>query len=160
MLAFSFTLHSCFVEITDQMVLRCPSLSFSAASSLIFCALIHWILLLQLGVSPRENKRGVGAVPGAVVLKVFFCPESGESGWPVLGNWTVWFGGRCELVPTSVLVPASPSGNLSCSAATFSRPFSTLGFALSLAASWFLNRGSVLWHSLLVPVTRSYCYLR
>jgi hypothetical protein len=41
-----FTLHSCFVGITGQMMLKYSSLSFSAASSLIFYALIHWILLL------------------------------------------------------------------------------------------------------------------
>jgi hypothetical protein len=40
-LPFSFTLHSYFVGITDQMLLKCSSLSFSATSSLIFYALIH-----------------------------------------------------------------------------------------------------------------------
>jgi hypothetical protein len=80
MLAFSFTLHYCCIEIIGQMVLKYSSLSFSVTSSIIFCALIRWILLLWLGVSPRENKRGVGAIPGVVVLKVFFYPLSGESG--------------------------------------------------------------------------------
>jgi hypothetical protein len=40
-LPFSFTLHSYFIGITGQMLLKCSSLSFSAASSLIFYALIH-----------------------------------------------------------------------------------------------------------------------
>jgi hypothetical protein len=39
-LVFSFTLHSCFVRITGQMVLNYSSLSFSAASSLSFYSLI------------------------------------------------------------------------------------------------------------------------
>jgi hypothetical protein len=39
-LTFSFSLHSCFIGITDRMVLKCSSLSFLAASHLIFCALI------------------------------------------------------------------------------------------------------------------------
>jgi hypothetical protein len=45
-LVFSFTLYSCFVGMTDRMVLKNLSLFFSTASSLSFCALIHWILLL------------------------------------------------------------------------------------------------------------------
>jgi hypothetical protein len=45
-LAFSFTLHSCFVGITNQMMLKYSSLSFLTASSLIFYTLIYWILLL------------------------------------------------------------------------------------------------------------------
>jgi hypothetical protein len=45
-LVFSFTLHSCFVKITNRIVLKCSSLSFSVASSLSFYAVIHWILLL------------------------------------------------------------------------------------------------------------------
>jgi hypothetical protein len=43
---FSFTLHSYFIGITDRMILKFSSLSFSATSSLNFRALIHWILLL------------------------------------------------------------------------------------------------------------------
>jgi predicted Abi (CAAX) family protease len=53
---FSFTLHSYFIGITDRMVLKCSSLSFSAASSLIFCALIHWILLFWLEVTPGGDQ--------------------------------------------------------------------------------------------------------
>jgi predicted Abi (CAAX) family protease len=49
-LAFSFSLYSCFIGITGRMSLKCPSLSFSVSSSLIFCDLIHWILLLWLDV--------------------------------------------------------------------------------------------------------------
>jgi hypothetical protein len=45
MLAFSFTLHSCFIGITGRMVLKRSSLS-SAAYSHILCALICWIILL------------------------------------------------------------------------------------------------------------------
>jgi hypothetical protein len=40
-LVFYFTLHSCFIGIIDQMVLKCSSLSFSTASSLSFYALIR-----------------------------------------------------------------------------------------------------------------------
>jgi hypothetical protein len=40
-LAFPFTMHSCFIRITDRMLLKCSSLSFSVTSSLIFYALIH-----------------------------------------------------------------------------------------------------------------------
>jgi hypothetical protein len=65
---FSFTLHSYFVGITDRITLKYSSLSFSAASSLIFYSLIHWILLLWLGVRPGGHQRSVGAVPGTVVL--------------------------------------------------------------------------------------------
>jgi hypothetical protein len=36
---FSFILHSCFIEITGRMALKCLSLSFLASSSLSFCAL-------------------------------------------------------------------------------------------------------------------------
>jgi hypothetical protein len=88
---FSFTLHSCFVKITGRMMLKYLSLSFSAASSLIFCSLIHWILLLWLGVRPRGHQRGAGAVPGAVVFEALFCHEPIETGWSGLGNWTVRF---------------------------------------------------------------------
>jgi hypothetical protein len=52
----SFTLHSYFIGITKQMMLKCLSLSFSTASSLDFCALICLILLLWLGVSPRGHQ--------------------------------------------------------------------------------------------------------
>ncbi len=55
-LAFLFTHHSYFVGITDCMSLKCSSLSFSAASSLIFCALIRWILLLWLDVTPGGHQ--------------------------------------------------------------------------------------------------------
>jgi hypothetical protein len=55
-LGFSFTLHSCFIRMTGQMVLKCSFLFFSATSSLIFCALIHWILLLWLSVSPGGHQ--------------------------------------------------------------------------------------------------------
>jgi hypothetical protein len=55
-LASSFTLHSYFVGITKQMMLKCLSLSFLTASSLGFCALIRLILLLWLGVSPGGHQ--------------------------------------------------------------------------------------------------------
>jgi hypothetical protein len=54
-LTFSFTLHSYFVGITGRMTLKYSSLSFSTASSLIFGALIRWILLLWLGVSLEDT---------------------------------------------------------------------------------------------------------
>jgi hypothetical protein len=55
-LTFSFTLHSCFIGITDRMVLKCSSLSISVASSLIFYALIRWILLHWLGMRPGGHQ--------------------------------------------------------------------------------------------------------
>jgi hypothetical protein len=45
-LVFFFTLHSCLVGITSRIVLKCSSISFLAASSHNFYALICWILLL------------------------------------------------------------------------------------------------------------------
>jgi hypothetical protein len=62
------------------MLLKFLSLSFSAASSLIFCALIRWILLLWLDMRPGGHQRGVGAVPGVVVLDVLRCPKPDETG--------------------------------------------------------------------------------
>jgi hypothetical protein len=81
MSAFSFTLHSCFVGITDRMMLKYSSLSFSTAYSLIFCALICWMLLLWLGVRPSGHQRGAGAVSGVVVLDYCFWPRATEIGW-------------------------------------------------------------------------------
>jgi hypothetical protein len=76
---FSFTLHSYFIGITNRMVLKCSSLSFSTASSLIFYALIHWILLLWLGMRPGGHQRGVGAVSGAVVLDAPLYPTADKT---------------------------------------------------------------------------------
>jgi hypothetical protein len=139
MLAFSFSLHSCFIRITDPMSLKYSSPSFSTASYLIFYALIHWILLLWLGVRPRGHQRGARTVPGAVVFEVFFCPESRETGWPGLGNWTVQFGNCRELVPGSILVSTFTSGTLSCSAATSSGLFSRSGVASPLVEDLHLS---------------------
>jgi hypothetical protein len=50
-----------------------------------------------------------------------------------LGKQTVQVGDGCELVPTSVLISAFISQTLSYSVATSSVPFSSLGFASSLA---------------------------
>jgi hypothetical protein len=111
----SFALHSCFVGITGRMVLKCSSLSFLAASSLIFCTLIE-----VLGMRPRGHQRGVGAVPGTVVLDTHLCPESTETRWFSLGNWTVWYGGRRDLILASVPVSVFTSGTLSYLAATSS----------------------------------------
>jgi hypothetical protein len=88
---FSVTLHSYFVGITDRMILKFSSLSFSAASSLNFCALIHWILLLWVGVRHGGHQRGAKAVPSMVVLDGCFQLEAVEIGWFGLGNWTVQF---------------------------------------------------------------------
>jgi hypothetical protein len=88
-LTFSFTLQSCFVGITSQMMLIYSSLSFFIASSLIFCALIRWILHLWLGVRPRGLQRGAGAVPGEVVLNDRFWPGAAETGWANLENQTI-----------------------------------------------------------------------
>jgi hypothetical protein len=85
-LVFSFTLHSCFVSIIGQMVLKCLYLSFSVASSLSFCALIYWILLVWLGMSPVGHQRGVGVIPGVMVLDVPLFPKPGEIGWSGLGK--------------------------------------------------------------------------
>jgi hypothetical protein len=133
MSVFSFTLHSCLIGIIGWMVLKCSSLSFLTASSLIFYALIRWILLLWLGINPRGHQRGAGVVPGTVVLEALFCPKPRETGWSNLGNWTIRFGSYCELVPTSILVSTFTSGTLSCSTTTSSRLFSPSGFASSLA---------------------------
>jgi hypothetical protein len=46
MSTFSFTLDSYFIMITGRIELNCSSLSFSTTSSIIFYALIRWILLL------------------------------------------------------------------------------------------------------------------
>jgi hypothetical protein len=88
---FYFTLHSCFIEITGRMILKYSFLSFSTASSLIFCALICWILLLWLGVRHGGQQRDAGAVPGVVVFEAFFCPEATETEWSDLENRAVWF---------------------------------------------------------------------
>jgi hypothetical protein len=85
-LVFSFTLHYCFVGNTDRMVLKFSSLSFSAALSLTFCTLIHWIILLWLGVSPGAHQRGAGAVLDAVVFEILLYPEPEEIGWSGSGK--------------------------------------------------------------------------
>jgi hypothetical protein len=120
--AFSYTLHSCYVGNIGRIVLKCSSLSFSATSYFNFCALIHWILLLRLCVSPGGHQRGAGAVPGMVVLNVCFCPETVEIGWSGFGNWTVRYGGHCELVPASILASVLAPGTLSRFTATSSGP--------------------------------------
>jgi hypothetical protein len=74
-----------------------------------------------------------------VVLKSFFCPKSGETGWSGLGNWTVRFGGCHELVPASILVSAFTFGTLSCSATTSSGLFSASCFTSSLAKVLLLS---------------------
>jgi hypothetical protein len=71
-LVFSFTLHYCFMGIMGRIALKCSSLSFSVASSLSFCALVLWILLLWLGMRPSGQQRCVGAISGAVVLEFPF----------------------------------------------------------------------------------------
>jgi hypothetical protein len=131
-LAFSFTLLSCFVGVTDQMVLKCSSFSFSTASSLVLCALIRWILLLWLGVSSRGHQRGARAVPSTVVLNASFYPEPREIEWSDSGNWSIQFGDHYKLVPTFVLLSTFASGTLYCSAPTSPEPFSASGFASSL----------------------------
>jgi hypothetical protein len=79
----------------------------------------RWILL-WLGMRPGGHQRRAGAIPDAVVLDVLFCPEPNETRWSGLGNRTVLFCGYRELVSASVLVSASTSETLSCSAATSS----------------------------------------
>jgi hypothetical protein len=120
------------------MVLKCSSLSFSAASFLIFYALIRWILLQWLGVRPGGHQRGAGAIPGVVVLNVRLC-QVAKTRWSGLGNWTVWFDGHRDLVPTSILVCTFASETSSCSTATSSRLFSMSGFALPLAEDSLLG---------------------
>jgi hypothetical protein len=138
-LAFFFTLHSYIIKITDRMSLKCSSLFFLAASSLIFCTLIRWIFLLWLDVRPGGHQRGAGAVPDTVVLEGFFCPEAKETGWSDLGNQNVRFAGHHELVPASILVSAFTFGTLFCFAATSSGLFSVSVFASPLAEDLLLS---------------------
>jgi hypothetical protein len=95
-------------------VLKCSSIFFSVVSSFNFYALIHWILLLWLCVSPGGHQRGARAIPGTVVLHVCFCPKTVKTGWFNFGNRTVRFGGHCELVPASVLAFVLAPRTLSC----------------------------------------------
>jgi hypothetical protein len=132
-------INSCFVRITSRMSLKCPSLSFSVASSLIFYALICWILLLWLDVRPRGHQRGTRAVSDAVVLDVPFYPEPDKIEWSDLENRTIRFGGYRELAPASILVSAFTSRTLSYSAATSSGPFSASGFSSPLAEELLLS---------------------
>jgi hypothetical protein len=68
-----------------------------------------------------------------VVLDVPFYLEPDETEWFDLGKQAIQFGDYCELVPTSVLISAFISETLSYSVATSSVPFSSSGFASSLA---------------------------
>jgi hypothetical protein len=138
-LALSFTLYSCFVRITDHMLLKCSSLSFSATSSLVFYALIHKILLLWLDVRPEGHQQGAGAVPGVVILDVPLCPRPDKTGWPDLGNRTIQFGGHHKLVSTSVLVSAFTSRSMFFSAATSSILFSMSALTSPLAEDSLLG---------------------
>jgi hypothetical protein len=74
-----------------------------------------------------------------VVLDVPFYPKSDKIRWSGLGNRIVRFGGCRELVLDSVLISTFASRTLSYSAATSSRLFSTLGFALPLAEDLLLG---------------------
>jgi hypothetical protein len=133
MLVFSFILYSCFVGIIGRLALKCSSLSFSAASSLSFYALICWILLLWLGVSLGGHQQGVGAIQGAVALEILFYPEPGETGWSGLPNKIVQFGYYCELAPASALTCVFSPWTLFYSSATPSRLFSMSRSISSLA---------------------------
>jgi hypothetical protein len=114
-------------------------LSFLTASSLNFCALIHMILLLWMGVSPRGHQRGAGAVLGTVVLDVLFYPDPGEIGWSGLPNRTGRFRCCCEQATTLVLIFVSLPGALFCFSATSSGPFSVLCFCSSSVEVLFLG---------------------
>jgi hypothetical protein len=92
-----------------------------------------------MGVRPGGHQQGAGVILGAVVLEAFFCPESRETRWSGLGNWTVLFGGYHELVPASVLVSAFASRTLSYSVATSSKLFSVSGFTSPLAEDSLLG---------------------
>jgi hypothetical protein len=74
-----------------------------------------------------------------VVLDVPFYPKSDKTEWSGLGNRTVRFGSCRELVLAFVLISTFASGTLSYSAATSSRLFSMLGFALPLAEDLLLG---------------------
>jgi hypothetical protein len=153
------------------MLLKWSSISFSVASSLIFCVLIRWIHLLWLGMRPGGRQRGDGAVSGAVVLEGFFCLEVKEIGWSSLGNWTVQFGSHRELVPAFVMVSAFTSGTLFCSVCHLLWTILRIGFCFAigqrlapqpcppLTALWLIDRGSILQCILLVPAIRSCCCL-
>jgi hypothetical protein len=79
------------------------------------------------------------AVSGTVVLDVPLCPRPNKIEWSGLGNQTVRFGGRRELVPASVWVSAFTSRTLFYSAATSSGLFSMSGFASPLAEDLLLG---------------------
>jgi hypothetical protein len=128
-LVFSFTLHSCFIGITDRVTLKCSSLSFSVASSLTFSTLNCWILLLWLGMSPGGHQRGVGAIPGMIVFKVPFCTNPGETGWSGLPNQTVRFGCCWELATALALISIPSPWVLFCFIVTFFGPFSMSGYS-------------------------------
>jgi hypothetical protein len=135
-LAYSFTLHSCFVGNIGQIVLKCSSLSFSTASSLNFCALIRWILHLWLGVSLGGHQRGAGAVSGTVVLDVLFCPDPGETRLSGLPNRIVRCGCYWELATVLALISISLPGALFCFSAISPGLFSVLCFtSLSVEVS-------------------------
>jgi hypothetical protein len=109
-LAFSFTLHSCFIGITDWMSLKCSSLSFLTASSLIFYAFIRWILLLRLDVRLGGYQRGVGAVLRTIVFRAPFYTDPEETGCPVsllLGIGHCLSTNLCLLALGLVLLPCN-----------------------------------------------------
>jgi hypothetical protein len=84
-------------------------------------------------MSPVGHQQGAGTVPGAVVLEILFYPEADEIGWFGLGNGTVQFDGRRELLPTSILVSDFVFGTMFYSAANSSGLSSVSGFTLLLA---------------------------
>jgi hypothetical protein len=74
-----------------------------------------------------------------VVLDAPLCPEPDETGWSGLGNWTVRFGGRHELVLAFVLVSPFSFETLFYSVATSSGLFFMSGFASPLAEDSLLD---------------------
>jgi hypothetical protein len=137
-LAFSFTLHSCFVGITGPMSLKCSSLLLDR----FFPHLLHPhpldpppLARCEAWRTPTRSR----SRPRHGVLEAFFCPVSKEIEWSSLGNRTIWFCGRYELVPASIFFSAFTSGTLSCSAATFSKLFSAPGSASPLVEDSLLG---------------------
>jgi hypothetical protein len=115
-------------------VLKCSSLSFSVTSSLNFYALIHWILLFWLCVSPGGHQQGAGAILSVIVLEAPFCTDPGETGWSGLsatGNWPLPQSLSLSLHLGPCSASLQPPLNLSpCSASLHHRPKS-LSLALS-----------------------------
>jgi hypothetical protein len=129
-LFFSFILHSLRREHRSNSVEVLVSFLLDRLS-LNFYALICWILLLWLCMSPGRHQRRADAVPGAVLFETPFCTDPGETGWSGLPNRSVRFGYCWKLATASTLISVSSSWGLFFFAATSSGPFSVSCFTSS-----------------------------